>query len=273
MKRSWECLVGQSTFCPFCACAVATALLCVELVGYWNSQVPWIFLYVMRCIIMCAWAHYFGSHRHSSNTSDLTNQVPSPSMAMRLIESRRSVFCRDMEPKSSLSFNYIQEILRAGNYAPSHGRSYPWHFVVFQEESSIDELKDISFSCILEMRGPDVLKKFEDEFDENVRWRRAKALIGIVMRRQTVLQCRNPEWEEIAACACAVQNMHLYVSSLPQIGAYWSSWYESARDHPKMKRFLGLSENDRLLGFFILGCTTNDRAPRRSHPPVSVDWR
>lgn len=269
MRRSWDRLVGQSNLCPFCASAVAIALLSVELVGYWNSQVPWAVLYFMRCIIM--YTYYFACH--GCNTS-LTNQVPSPHMAMKLIESRRSVFCRDMEPKSSLSSSRIKEILRAGNCAPSHGRSYPWHFVVFQDENSIDELKDISFSCILEERGPHVLKKFEDEFDANVRWRRAKALIGIVMRRQTALQCKNPEWEEIAACACAVQNMHLYASSLPKVGAYWSSWYASARDHPKMKEFLGLSANDRLLGFFILGCTTNGGPqPRRSHPPVSVDWR
>lgn len=56
----------------------------------------------------------------------------------------------------------------------------------------------------------------------------------------------NPEWEEEAAVACAVQNLHLAVAAhTGGLCGYWSSWYESARDAPEMAHFLGLNMNDR----------------------------
>lgn len=48
-----------------------------------------------------------------------------------------------------------------------------------------------------------------------------------------------PLWEELAAVACAVQNMHLMATAL-SVAAYWSSWHDAARDSPQMLQFLGL---------------------------------
>jgi nitroreductase len=59
-----------------------------------------------------------------------------------------------------------------------------------------------------------------------------------------------PEIEEVASVACAVQN--LYLSLAPYgIGGYWSTggivYMDAAKD------WLGLSSEDKLMGFFFLG--------------------
>ena len=64
-------------------------------------------------------------------------------------------------------------------------------------------------------------------------------MIAICMARQSRPEKLMPLWEEIAAVACAVQNMHLMATSLG-VGAYWSSWHDLARDSNEMLEFLGL---------------------------------
>lgn len=64
-------------------------------------------------------------------------------------------------------------------------------------------------------------------------------MIAICMSRQPKPKKVMPLWEELAAVACAVQNMHLMATSLG-VAAYWSSWHDTARDSPQMLQFLGL---------------------------------
>ena len=57
------------------------------------------------------------------------------------------------------------------------------------------------------------------------------------MKRQAKPNKRLPEWEEICAVACAVQNMHLMATSMNHIGAFWSShtWCKAARDSMEIR--------------------------------------
>jgi nitroreductase len=64
-------------------------------------------------------------------------------------------------------------------------------------------------------------------------------MIAICMARQPHPNKLMPLWEELAACACAVQNMHLMATILG-LAAYWSSWHDEARDSPQMLQFLGM---------------------------------
>ncbi len=61
-----------------------------------------------------------------------------------------------------------------------------------------------------------------------------------------------PEWEEIAATAMAVQNMHLTCAA-NNVGAYWGT--------PGMKDYLGkflqLEENQKCYGLFFMGMIQN----------------
>ena len=76
------------------------------------------------------------------------------------------------------------------------------------------------------------------------------------MKRQAKPNKRLPEWEEICAVACAVQNMHLMATSMNHIGAFWSShtWCKSARDSMEIREVSFTSTTldgvDKKLNFF-----------------------
>jgi hypothetical protein len=86
-----------------------------------------------------------------------------------------------------------------------------------------------------------------------------------------------PEWEEIAAVACAVQNMALVGSSMGVHG-YWSSWQPAARDAAEMHELLQIdaSKGDRCLGVFVVGQGQQERLqgyrPRRQDLGDKVLW-
>ena len=77
-----------------------------------------------------------------------------------------------------------------------------------------------------------------------------------------------PRWEEVAATACAVQNLWL-AASAAGIGGYWSS--PGTIKH--MGDFLGLSTNEECLGFFYMGYHDEpQRTANRSPLAEKVRW-
>ena len=77
-----------------------------------------------------------------------------------------------------------------------------------------------------------------------------------------------PEWEEVAALACAVQNMALTAEAL-NIGAYWSSPGPLA----KMQRFLDLQDNEKVYGVFYMGYHNAPAAKAKRTPMAQkVKW-
>lgn len=77
-----------------------------------------------------------------------------------------------------------------------------------------------------------------------------------------------PQWEEVAATACAVQNLWL-AASAAGIGGYWSS--PGTIKH--IGDFLGLAGNEECLGFFYMGY--HDEPPRAANRrPIAekVQW-
>ncbi|PSC72958.1 Nitroreductase isoform B [Micractinium conductrix] len=165
-----------------------------------------------------------------------------------------------MDPGRPLDPSALSLLLEAASWAPSHGRTDPWSFVVFQSPQALEALAHVSVSVLRREEGPRAAADAQEEFAPGKRWANAACLIAVCMRRRP--RCCtpggaarfNPEWEEVAAVACAVQNMHLMATALPGgVCGYWSSWYESVRDAPEMRVLLGLSEGDRCLGFFVVG--------------------
>ena len=103
-------------------------------------------------------------------------------------------------------------------------------------------------------------KMTEDEITG--RWGPVSYMVAIVMRRQAG-SVQIPEWEEAAATACAVQNMHLQASAQPGLACYWSSWHDAARDSSQMREYLNMGEKDKCYGFFIISSCHNDTLARR----------
>ena len=190
----------------------------------------------------------------------------------QLLESRRSI-----QPKNftggSVAQSAVRAILEAAPWAPNHGKTEPWRFTVFAGEAKA-KLLDLTRSWyaarpdsfwetafVLASTGkpefPD-FKAFAEYYDGSAvsKWSRASHLITICVRRQRNVEGKKqfPEWEENAAVACAVQNMHLMATSLG-VGAYWSSWYAHYANSTQCPCDLGLDPDlgDRCLGVFVIG--------------------
>ena len=96
--------------------------------------------------------------------------------------------------------------------------------------------------------------------------RKSSAVIAIVMYRDNAQLV--PEWEELAATSCAVQNLWLAATSLG-IGGYWSS----PKSLHHLQDFLHLGKDERCLGLFYLGYTeTTPNVPTRNPWQEKVRW-
>jgi nitroreductase len=210
--------------------------------------------------------------------SPLLHHHPNP--VLQNIIARRSVFCKDMiYPPNEIPESDLQLLLRAAMWAPSHGRTDPWHFVVFATPSARAGLRDTTIHLMTKYANNEAAQVAQREFDTPKRWSRASAFIAICMKRVyhsnnnssslshsptcASRRPKNPEWEDLAAVGAAVQNLHLATTALSssssssplKLCGYWSSWYSQIVDSLEMKEYLGLNANtgDRCLGFFVLG--------------------
>ncbi len=158
-----------------------------------------------------------------------------------IIESRRSVFPKDYSGED-ISHEILDEILNAAQFAPNHKKTKPWRFKVFRGEEKLNLGKELQ--RIYKETTPEHLfleKKYLD-FEDKIS--KSNAIITISVNFSGLV----PEWEEIAATAMAVQNMHL-TCSVNKVGCYWGT--------PLMKDYLGaflnLDENQKCYGLFFMG--------------------
>jgi nitroreductase len=80
-----------------------------------------------------------------------------------------------------------------------------------------------------------------------------------------------PEWEDIAAVACAVQNINLIAASYG-LGSYWTSGMVTL--HENTVNFVELESPAKTLGFLYIGYPKNDYpTSTRKDWQLKVDWR
>jgi nitroreductase len=137
----------------------------------------------------------------------------------------------------------VLSILNSANWAPTHGNTEPWRFVVFAKDSKTELLQflnelDEKLNGFNEVRN----QKRKSSFDVT------SHIIAIGMKRGD--NPKIPELEELLAVGMAVQNMWLTTHDLG-FGGYWSTGALAYRD--ELRDFLGLESADRSLGFFYLG--------------------
>jgi len=161
----------------------------------------------------------------------------------RIIRTRRSVFTQQFEPGKFIPDEIIMQLLENANWAPTHKRTEPWRFTVFTGEG-LQKLATEQAAVYKEYAGAKFKQpKYEQMLKTPLL---CSHVIAIGMKRHNEI----PEMEEIAAVACAVQNMYLTATAY-NIGAYWSTggitFIEEA------KPLFNLGPDDKLMGFFYLG--------------------
>ncbi len=163
-----------------------------------------------------------------------------------LIANRRSIY-PNIYSGEIVDDSIIHQMLENANWAPTHGLTEPWRFVVFKGEG-LRKLADFQSSLYRE------ITELDGTFDEGKYQKlaskpmKASHIIAIGMKRDTRLKI--PEIEEIEAVACAVQNMYLTATAYG-VGCYWGSGGVTYME--QAKSFFDLGENDRLLGFLYVG--------------------
>lgn len=168
-----------------------------------------------------------------------------------LIRSRRSIF--PVAFTGEVVEDYvIMQLLENANWAPTHRKTEPWRFVIFKDLGK-QKLSDYLVQYYKDNTPTEKFSEFKLKKTAN------KALacshvIAICMNRDE----RVPEWEEIAAVGCAVQNLWLSCGAL-NLGGYWSS----PSSMINAGEFLNLKEGERCLGLFYLG-VPNLEIPHKS---------
>lgn len=159
-----------------------------------------------------------------------------------IIKSRRSVFPA-MFSNERIPDETIREILELGTWAPTHRKTEPWYFKVYTDKA-LKKLSDYAGQW------------YKDHTDETsfseMKYNKTKAkplqsshVVAIILERHEGVV---PEWEEIAAIGCAVQNIWLAISAYGY-GCYWSTPGFAIRG----KDFFKLTDTQRCLGLIYMG--------------------
>ena len=169
-----------------------------------------------------------------------------------IIQERRSIYPKEYTGQK-LDNQVVEVLLQNANYAPNHLSNYPWRFIVITGDALdnfIDAASDIYLTeTPAEKFKPEKLDKLA------INKERISHVVAIVMHRDP--EVKSIEREDIAAVACAVQNMYLSLSQFPEAGGYWSTGMGTYS--ATMHQFLKLEDHDTLMGFFVLGHVLNKR--------------
>ncbi|HYH15535.1 MAG TPA: nitroreductase [Flavisolibacter sp.] len=176
----------------------------------------------------------------------------------QLIRDRRSVFPKQFEPGKIIDNTIVWQILDNATWAPSHGSTEPWQFVVFTGRG-LEKLAQFQSELYKETAGEGFKEATYNKLKENPL--KASHIIALCMKRSEAR--RHPEVEEIEAVACAVQNIYLSVTAYG-LGGYWTSGGITYNE--KAKAFFGLGAEDKLLGFFYLGHVAIPSPPSKRKP-------
>ena len=180
----------------------------------------------------------------------------------KIIKEIRSVFPGSYIQKE-IPVELIELLLENANYAPTHKLTQPWRFTVVRKEAKRRLGIKLAQLYKEKVEAPKFLQKKHDSFLQKTDQADCILAINIQFHPDKV-----PNWEEIAAVACAVQNLALTAESL-NIGGYWSS--PPLIDD--LGPFLNLKENEKCFGLFYMGYH-NDNPGEANRTPITdkVSW-
>jgi nitroreductase len=153
----------------------------------------------------------------------------------------------------------IQQLLELANWAPTHANTEPWRFIVYSGDA-VQGFCHQHAELYRQSTPPDkfVPAKYEKQQHNGDK---ASHIILVYMKRGD-----NPNitvLEEICAASAAVEHILLGAEALG-IAMLWSTG--GVIMQPVMKEFLGLREEDVVLGLLYMGYTDERMSPGRRGP-------
>ena len=185
---------------------------------------------------------------------------------MSIYQERRTYKPAAMDPDRLVPRETVAALLDDARWAPTHGLTQPWRFHVFSSSAARARLA-AGLTAIHDSITP------PERHDPTKRAKLAAAplrtpvVIALLARLRPGGQI--PEWEEIAAVACAAQNLMLSAHG-KGLGSFWST--PPAACCPAFTAWLGAAPDHRALGLIYLGhplagtaVPTSIRTPLEDH--------
>lgn len=184
----------------------------------------------------------------------------------QLIRLRRSIFPKDYTGES-VPEAVINQMLENANWAPTHKFTEPWRFTVFTG-AGLKTLAAFQSECYKQVTTADGTFREDRYLGLQSKPLEASHIIAIGMKRDE--GNRLPEWEELGAVFCAVQNMYLTATAYG-IGCYLSTG--GITNFEEAKSFFGLGAEDKLCGFMFVGMPKGNVPDGRRNPiEKKVTW-
>lgn len=162
---------------------------------------------------------------------------------LEALRTRRSFGLKDLSPEP-IELELIAQLLEAANWAPSHGKTEPWRFVVYSGAAR-RIVGDAFGEAFRRLNQGDSMNPAGEQAQQERVWQ-APVWIALGMQPDPKM----PEWEELIAFGSAVQNAQLMASALG-LGSKWTSGGCSI--HPHVAEVVGFAPTTKLFGFLYVG--------------------
>ena len=162
---------------------------------------------------------------------------------LNALSTRRSFSLNELAP-DPIDLDLVAQLLEAANWAPSHGKTEPWRFVVYSGEAR--QIIGDAFGAAYRLLNQG--SRYNEAGERGQRERVWQAPVWVALGMEP--SPKMPEWEELIAFGCAVQNMHLMAGALG-LAAKWTSG-DCAR-HSHVAEVVGFAPAVHLYGFFYVG--------------------
>ena len=180
-----------------------------------------------------------------------------------IIKSRRSTKPAAMNGKKATD-EQIQSLLELADWAPTHGFTEPWRFRVYSNPSQFCN----QHAELYKQNTP--AENFVDGVYNNLYHQGDKVSHVIVTMMQRGNLPKIPVVEELEAVGCAIQNILLGATAL-DMASFWSTGGMISKQ--AMKDFLGLAEEDHVVGVIYIGYADALPAGNRTVPiEEKVSW-
>ena len=140
----------------------------------------------------------------------------------------------------------VEEVLRAGTWAATHGMTQPWRFSVFQGEGLAVIREGLPMWYAAHVGEGNVVEKKLEKLRHRLDACNCVIGIGMVPDVNGRISTQDEEW----AVAAAVQNMHLMCTAYG-LGAKWTT--PQFMTLPQVKEALGLPEDGKVMGLMYVG--------------------
>ncbi|TDO24685.1 nitroreductase family protein [Pedobacter duraquae] len=180
----------------------------------------------------------------------------------QIIQERRSIFPVSYTT-DEIPVTIIETILANANYAPTHKLTQPWRFIVYRNAGKKHLAQELARLYKENTPAEKFLQKKYDSITEKIGQSSCVIAINAQLHPDKL-----PEWEEIAAVGCAVQNMALTAEAMG-VGAYWSS----PGTISELGAFMELGAEEKCFGLFYMGYHQEESRPAKRTPIADkVRW-